>query len=163
VSAAPSQSDDGDAPKAHPQDHAGQVGVVYLLHLEPAYRHARHYLGWTGGDVAARLATHLGGGGSPLIRAAVAAGVQVQLVATYPGSRSLERRLKRWHKTGQFCPVCRAHRGGRARLPARPTASGRPPARSDRPTPRLGDRPAAYAPRDRSPAMTDALIEPREL
>jgi hypothetical protein len=44
----------------------------------------------------------LAGHGSPLIRA-LAAGVQVQLAATYPGTRHLERRLKRWHKTGQFC------------------------------------------------------------
>ena len=49
------------------------------------------------------------------MRAAVAAGVRVQLAATMPGSRFLERRLKRWHKTGQFCPVCRAARGGKAR------------------------------------------------
>jgi hypothetical protein len=27
----------------------------------------------------------------------------------------VERRLKRWHKTGRFCPGCRARRGGRAR------------------------------------------------
>jgi predicted GIY-YIG superfamily endonuclease len=93
---------------AHPGDDDGVHGVVYLLHLEPAYRHARHYLGWTAGDVDARLATHLRGDGSPLIRAAVAAGVDVQLAATYPGSRQLERRLKRWHKTSQFCPTCRA-------------------------------------------------------
>jgi hypothetical protein len=32
-----------------------------------------------------------------------------------PGSRVLERRLKRWHKTTQFCPICRERRGGRAR------------------------------------------------
>ena len=42
-------------------------------------------------------------------------GVQVQLAATYPGTRYLERRLKRWHKTGQFCAICRQQRGGRAR------------------------------------------------
>jgi hypothetical protein len=65
--------------------------------------------------VDARVQTHLCGDGSPLIRAAVAAGVDVALAATYPGSRLLERRLKRWHKTGQFCPTCRAQRGGRAR------------------------------------------------
>ncbi len=35
--------------------------------------------------------------------------------ATYQGTRYLERRLKRWHKTGQFCAICRAHRGARAR------------------------------------------------
>jgi predicted GIY-YIG superfamily endonuclease len=74
--------------------------------IEPAYRHARHYLGWAR-DVDARVAEHLAGSASPLVRAAVLAGATVTLAARYPGSRQLERRLKRWHKTGQFCPMCR--------------------------------------------------------
>jgi hypothetical protein len=91
-------------------------GTVYVLHFEPAYKHARHYIGWTEGEgVSARLDVHLRGRGSPLIRAAVAAGVQVQLAATHPGTGYSERRLKRWHKTGQFCAICRQQRGGRAR------------------------------------------------
>ena len=99
---------------AHPHDHEGQPGTVYVLHFEPAYHHARHYIGWAV-DVDARLAAHMAGAGSPLVRAAVAAGVRVELAATIPGSRYLERRLKRWHKTSQFCPRCRAARGGKAR------------------------------------------------
>jgi len=55
------------------------------------------------------------GTGSLLVRAAVAAGVRVELAATIPGSGHLERRLKRWHKTGRFCPRCRAARRGKAR------------------------------------------------
>ncbi len=98
----------------HPRDHEGQAGTIYVLHFEPAYRHARHYIGWAH-DVDERVREHLAGGGSPLVRAAVLAGVDVQLAATFPGSRHLERRLKRWHKTGQFCPRCRAARGGKAR------------------------------------------------
>jgi hypothetical protein len=91
-------------------------GTVYVLHFEPGYKHARHYVGWTeDDDVTARVEVHLQGRESPLIRAAVAAGVEVQLAATYPGTRYLERRLKRWHKTGQFCAICRQQRGGRAR------------------------------------------------
>ena len=100
---------------AHPHDHSGVVGTVYVLHLEPAYRHARHYVGWTAGDVDARVAMHLQGAGSPLLRAAVRAGVDVQLVATYPGSRHLERRLKRWHTPGSSAPPA-AH--GAAGAPA---------------------------------------------
>jgi hypothetical protein len=83
-----------------------------VLHFEPAYHHARLYIGWALND--ARLAEHLSGVGSPLVRAAVAAGAQVELAAALPGSRKLDRRLKRWHKTGQFCPRCRAARGGKA-------------------------------------------------
>ena len=98
----------------HAHDHDGQPGAVYILYLEPGFRHARHYIGWAL-DVDARLAEQLAGADSPLIRAAVVAGVRVELAATIPGSRHLKRRLKRWHKTGQFCPLCRAARGGKAR------------------------------------------------
>jgi hypothetical protein len=63
----------------------GVAGTVYVLHFGPAYKHARHYVGWTSGDdVNARLQVHLQGHGSPLVRAA---GVQVQLAASYPGTR----------------------------------------------------------------------------
>jgi predicted GIY-YIG superfamily endonuclease len=85
-----------------------------VLHFEPAYKHAQHYIGWTEGDVTQRIAVHLQGRGSPLIRAAVAAGVDVQLAATYEGTRYLERRLKSWHNTGRFCAICRDRRHDRA-------------------------------------------------
>jgi hypothetical protein len=68
----------------------GIPGTVYVLHFEPAYKHARHYIGWTADDVTARLAVHLQGRGSPLIRAAVGAGVEIQIAATYPDTRYLD-------------------------------------------------------------------------
>jgi hypothetical protein len=71
----------------------GVPGTVYVLHFEPGYKHARHYIGWASGDdVTTRLQVHLQGRRSPLVRAAVQAGVDVQLAATYPGTRYLERR-----------------------------------------------------------------------
>ena len=33
--------------------HAVLPGVVYLLHFDQPYQHARHYTGWTGDDVLA--------------------------------------------------------------------------------------------------------------
>jgi hypothetical protein len=71
---------------AHPHDHEGQPGTVYVVHVEPAYHHARHYIGLAV-DVDARLAEHLAGAGSPLVRAAVAVGVRVELAATIPSGR----------------------------------------------------------------------------
>lgn len=82
-------------------------GTVYVLHFDPPYLHAGHYVGWTAGDVDVRRAVHLHGTGSALVRAGVAAGADVALVATFAGTRTLERRLKRRHKTAQFCPTCR--------------------------------------------------------
>jgi len=93
--------------RPRPDDDTGVPGTLYVLHFDPPYLHAGHYVGWTTGDVDARLAAHLHATGSPLVRAAVAAGADVALVATFPGTRTLERRLKRWHKTAQFCPTCR--------------------------------------------------------
>ncbi len=85
----------------------GRVGTVYLIHLQRPYRHARHYLGWTM-DVERRLAEHRGGGGSPLLRAAAAAGISFEVARTWPGDRHLERRLHRYKNTpARLCPICR--------------------------------------------------------
>jgi hypothetical protein len=34
-------------------------GTVYVLHFDPAYKHAQHYVGWIAGDVVERVAVHL--------------------------------------------------------------------------------------------------------
>jgi predicted GIY-YIG superfamily endonuclease len=99
---------------AHPHDHVGESGTVYVLHFDPPYRHAGHYIGWAQ-DADTRIAQHLAGVGSPLVRAAVLAGSHVRVAATFVGSRYLERRLKRWHNTtARVCPICRARRAGNA-------------------------------------------------
>ena len=101
--------------------HRGEAGMsrtstVYLLHFEPAYvapigdtgrlKLAGHYLGSCAGDPADRLADHLAGRGSPLVRAAVAAGCAVTVVRTWRGGRLEERRLKRRHRHADYCPLC---------------------------------------------------------
>jgi hypothetical protein len=83
-------------------------GTIYLLHFDPPYRHARYDLGYTQ-DLDARLAAHRSGRGSPLIRAAAAAGVTFTVVRTWPGGRVEERRLHRMHDSpARLCPICRA-------------------------------------------------------
>lgn len=87
-------------------------GTVYLLHLEPGLpitgaRVARHYLGWTEGDIDDRLAQHHAGRGSPLVRAALAAGCCVTLERAWAHvDRHFERRLKRRHEAPRLCPRC---------------------------------------------------------
>jgi len=86
-------------------------GTIYLLCIQPAYHHAEHYLGYTddGDSAQARYQRHLSGNGSPLIRAAFAAGHAVELVWTKPGTRAEERRLKQIGGHGhRLCPVHRA-------------------------------------------------------
>lgn len=83
---------------------------LYLLHLEPRYLHAGHYLGFAL-DVDRRIAEHLAGGSkaSPLVRAAVLAGCAVTVARTIAGgTRDLERRMKRGGGLSRHCPICRA-------------------------------------------------------
>ncbi len=85
---------------------AGQSGVIYLLHFDRPYKHARHYTGWTD-DLETRLARHARGGGARLLAVAYAAGVRWQLARTWPGPRARERQLKRQGGASRHCPLCR--------------------------------------------------------
>jgi hypothetical protein len=88
--------------------------VIYLLHFSRPYRHARHYLGFTD-NLEQRLAEHRSGRGSPLVAAAVRAGIDVVVAATWPGDRSVERRLHRYKNSrARLCPMCRAERNREA-------------------------------------------------
>lgn len=83
-----------------------QRGTAYLLHLVPAYRHARHYLGWTT-DLLARVAEHQTGRGARLVEVAANAGSTFELARTWPGvTRSEERRLKNLGGAARVCPLC---------------------------------------------------------
>ena len=99
---------------------------VYLLHFGRRYHHARHYVGIAqDGDVQRRLAEHLAGHGSPLVRAVVAAGIGVDLVLSMPGDRTLERRWHNRHGT-RVCPRCKAQRPPRPRQYRLPFARRQP-------------------------------------
>lgn len=82
------------------------MSAVYLIHFEPSYRHAQHYLGWSE-DLEPRLHAHAHGQGARLTQVAVQAGCNLLLARVWPdGSRSLERRLKAWHGSTRLCPIC---------------------------------------------------------
>jgi len=81
------------------------MGTVYLIHFDKPYRHARHYLGYTG-DLDARLAAHARGRGARLMEVITKAGITWQLARTWEGARSLERRLKRQKNSPRLCPIC---------------------------------------------------------
>lgn len=88
--------------------------TVYLLHFDPPYRHARHYLGSCKGkkrkSVERRVAQHVAGAGSPLVRAAVEAGSQVVIARLWPGDRTRERQLKTQGGASRLCPICKAQK-----------------------------------------------------
>jgi len=88
-------------------------GTVYLLNfLEPMGNPtntraiAQLYLGWS--LVAAdRISTQTAGGGAAIVRAVQAKGIGFVVAATWPGTRSLERRLKNRKCAPRYCPICR--------------------------------------------------------
>jgi hypothetical protein len=101
------------------------MGLIYLLHFDRSYRHARHYLGYTE-DLEARLAAHRAGRGSPLVAAAVRDGIGFQVAATWPCDRTEERRLHRYRNSPRrLCPICREEPGPDA--PAATVTSVRDP------------------------------------
>ena len=86
------------------------VDLVYLVHLLPAYRHARHYLGFAErSGLPKRLREHATSdhAGARLLRVALAAGGDFTLTRLWVGSRKLERQLKQRKATPRLlCPAC---------------------------------------------------------
>jgi len=82
------------------------MSTVYLIHFDCPYKHARHYLGYTG-DLEARLKAHASGNGSRLMEVITEAGITWRLARTWAGGRDIERRLKRQKNSPRLCPICR--------------------------------------------------------
>lgn len=81
--------------------------MIYILHFDRPFKHARHYVGYTKRkDVQKRIQEHLTSKGNPLVRAAHAAGITIRLARTMEGDRKLERKIKNSHNTGRICPCC---------------------------------------------------------
>ena len=84
---------------------ATDKGVIYLLHLDRPYRHAKHYTGWTS-DLETRLAEHAAGRGARLLEVVRAAGIGWTLARTWPGTRTRERQIKNQGGASRHCPQC---------------------------------------------------------
>jgi len=84
---------------------ADSSGTVYLLHLDPPLKHARHYLGWTS-NLDRRLEAHRSGRGARLMEVVKEAGGTFRLARTWVGSKSLERAIKDRKEAPKLCPVC---------------------------------------------------------
>jgi hypothetical protein len=87
-------------------------GGVYVIHIDPPYSHARHYIGYADRSVRQRIDRHIAGQGATLTRTAVRAGHTLHLVRVWLGAdRHFERRKKN-NRGAKHCPVC----CGRSRL-----------------------------------------------
>ncbi|SRR6266498_1537468 len=80
-------------------------GIIYLIHFERPYKHARHYLGWAT-DLEHRLRQHRAGYGARLLDVIQQAGIAWSLARTWPGTRTRERQLKRQGGASRCCPLC---------------------------------------------------------
>ena len=69
-------------------------GTVYLLHFSEAYKHARHYVGFTN-NLESRLDAHARGQGARLLQVIIEAGHTFELARTWQGTRKDERRIKK--------------------------------------------------------------------
>jgi hypothetical protein len=93
---------------------------LYLLCIQPRYKHAGHYLGFCKAErVERRVNEHLAGGSkaSPLILSALMSGCTVTLARKWEGSQ-YDRKAERAKKTRghtRLCPLCRRQRQGGAR------------------------------------------------
>lgn len=105
--------------------------AVYLLHIEPRFHHAGHYLGHAS-DLCYRLMEQQAGRGSRLVAAAIKAGCKVELVRWWPGTRTLEASFKRH---GGKSSRSRNGRHGAARSLAIYCPKCNPTARRNRPEP----------------------------
>lgn len=86
------------------------VSVIYLVHFERPFGHAKHYLGFTDLTLRERFARHKSLAkirrGSALLRAVLEAGIGFKVVRIWPaGDRNEERRMKGNGKSWR-CPVC---------------------------------------------------------
>jgi putative endonuclease len=149
-------------------------GTVYLLHFlepigNPANPHAmaQHHLGWA--LVAAdRISTQTAGNGAAIVRAVQAKGIGFLVAATWPGTRSLERRLKNRKCAPRYCPICGklaaagvAELAGEGGVPVRPSRnhSGAPPAGGQRDETPRPDYPVIVRP-TRPPVSPGAAASP---
>ncbi|WP_185845949.1 hypothetical protein [Kibdelosporangium aridum] len=81
-----------------------RTGIIYLLHFDRPYKHARHYLGWTT-DLENRLQQHASGHGARLVQVIQDAGITWTLSRTWTGGRNRERQLKQ-NRGARLCPEC---------------------------------------------------------
>jgi predicted GIY-YIG superfamily endonuclease len=80
-------------------------GTVYLIHFNRAYKHARHYLGYSE-HLDKRITDHLCGMGARLMEVVTLAGIEWKVARTWPGDRTFERHLKNRKDAPRICPLC---------------------------------------------------------
>ena len=85
---------------------------LFLLHFDPPYQHAQHYLGYAvgtgrGSSYAKAIARCTAIGPHELVMAAQSAGCQITVADVLVGAgRALQRQMRASHHLHRFCPIC---------------------------------------------------------
>lgn len=83
--------------------------MVYLIHFDKPFKHAKHYIGFCDGEdnLEKRMEYHKKGRGARLMDAITKAGIGFQVARTWlTGDRTFERRLKNGKNAPKLCPIC---------------------------------------------------------
>jgi hypothetical protein len=80
--------------------------MIYLLHFDRPYKHARHYIGYTD-NLEARLQRHRSGQGARLIEVIISVGINFVLARVWQGDRYFERKLHNRKNSKFLCPICK--------------------------------------------------------
>lgn len=86
---------------------------LFLLHFDPPYHHARHYLGYAKGigrgrHYAEQIARNVKIGPHELVMAVQQAGCVISVADVWVGeSRPLQRKMRACGSLSRFCPICR--------------------------------------------------------
>jgi len=83
--------------------------TLYLLHLDPPYKHARHYLGVTrnGRNVVHRWMEHMQGRGAVLTQHAVRSDCRLILARIWVNAEFAHEARLKGRGLAPLCPVCR--------------------------------------------------------
>ena len=87
--------------------------MVYLIHFDKPFKHARHYLGYTANErmYLKRIQHHRTNRGSRLLAAVNRAGIKWEVVRTWTeADGNFEQRIKACGNIPKYCPICRKTR-----------------------------------------------------
>ena len=93
-------------------DNGGSDGITFLVHIDPPYRHARHYFGWASSPAAAqdairRLTT--GRSAVRLLKAAYDSGSKFRITRTWHSTTIMGvTRMRQQGNARKYCKECRA-------------------------------------------------------
>ncbi len=80
--------------------------MVYLLHFDRPYKHARHYMGFVEDNLEQRVERHRKGQGARLTQVLAENNIGFTVARTWDGDRNFERKLKNQKNAPRLCPIC---------------------------------------------------------